>query len=197
MVRVSRQRDKVGSLRAMAVAAATTAMANRCIGSFRSDALIPSVRLPGGGSMQQLALGLYNVPRENVRRVIDAALAEGYRTFDFASFYDNEVECGEALRAWLATGHDRSELHITTKVWTTDMGSPEDAVRSAEISIDELGLGHVDVVMTHWPMPGKHVAAYKGLQELVQRGKTTALGISNFRLTTMRSSSLQPRYCHS
>lgn len=138
------------------------------------------MRLPGGGTMQQLALGLYNVPRENVRKVIDTALAEGFRTFDFASFYNNEVECGEALRAWLADGHDRSELHITTKVWTTDLGSPEDAVRSAEISIDELGLGPVDVVMVHWPMPGKHVAAYKGLEELVHSGKTAALGISNY-----------------
>ena len=26
-----------------------------------------------------------------------------------------QVECGEALRSWMATGHDRSELFVTTK----------------------------------------------------------------------------------
>lgn len=130
--------------------------------------------------MQQLALGLYNVPREKVRPCIEAALACGCRNFDFASFYNNELECGEVLREWLATGHERSELYITAKVWTSDMGDAESAKRSAEISTDELGLGPVDLLMVHWPMPGKHVAAYKALEDLVETGKVKALGISNY-----------------
>eukprot|EP00415_Alexandrium_ostenfeldii_P004909 UN4909 len=142
--------------------------------------MVPSLGLPGGGGMQRLALGLYNVPRANVRTVIDTALEAGLRNFDLASFYNNEAECGAALRSWLAKGHDRSELFITTKVWTTDLGSAPDAVRSAEISIDELGLGPADLLMVHWPMPGKHVAAYVGLEELVRSGKAKALGISNY-----------------
>lgn len=141
---------------------------------------IPSLKLPSGVSMQQLALGLYNVPRENVKNVIDAALDAGMRNFDFASFYNNEAECGAALREWLARGHDRSELFITTKVWTTDLGTSAAAVRSAEISIDELGLGPVDLVMVHWPTPGTHIAAYVALETLVGSGKTKALGISNY-----------------
>lgn len=145
-----------------------------------ASVLIPPVQLSGGAKMQQLALGLYNVPRENVRTVIDAGLQQGMRNFDFASFYNNEAECGAALQDWLDDGHDRSELYITTKVWTTDLGTPEDAVRSAEISIDELGLGPVDLVMVHWPMPGKHIDAYLALEELVRAGKTKALGISNY-----------------
>lgn len=141
---------------------------------------IPSMKLPSGVSMQKLALGLYNVPRENVKKVIYTALDAGMRTFDFASFYNNEAECGAVLREWLAKGHDRSELFITTKVWTTDLGTPAAAVRSAEISIDELGLGPVDLVMVHWPTPGTHVAAYVALEKLVESGRTRALGISNY-----------------
>jgi len=160
-------------------------------------AAIPSVGLPNGDRMQQLALGLYNVPRANVRTVIDAALEAGLRNFDFASFYNNEAECGAALRAWLAQGHDRSELFITTKVWTTDLGSASDALRSAEISIDELGLGPVDLVMVHWPMPGRHVDAYVGLEELVRSGKAKALGISNYSPNDyeelMKSAAVQPQ----
>merc|ERR1711957_143061 len=54
------------------------------------------------------------------------------------------------------------------------------ALRSAEISIDELGLTYVDLLMVHWPMPGKHVAAYKALEPLVKSGKAKSLGISNY-----------------
>jgi len=143
-----------------------------------------------------LSFGLYNVPRTEVKRVIDAALDAGCRNFDFASFYDNELECGEALKAWLANGHDRAELYITTKVWTTDLKDAAAAKRSAEISIDELNLGPVDCVMVHWPMPGKHVAAYKGLEELVHAGRTKTLGISNYSpadyLELMKSATIAP-----
>ncbi|CAJ1356979.1 unnamed protein product, partial [Effrenium voratum] len=125
---------------------------------------IPTARLENGSEMQKLSLGLYNVPRDQVKAVVDAGLAAGLRSFDSASFYDNEVEVGEALRSWMASGHDRSELFVTTK----------------EISIQELGLGPVDLVMVHWPMPGKHVAAYLALEELVRSGKARGLGISNY-----------------
>eukprot|EP00439_Symbiodinium_sp_Y106_P003813 s6229_g1.t1 len=161
-----------------------------------SKALIPTVSLANGAAMQRLALGLYNVPRDQVKVVIDAGLKAGLRHFDFASFYNNEAECGAALRQWLKEGHSRSELFITTKVWTTDLGDPSSALRSAEISIDELGLGAVDLVMVHWPMPGKHVAAYLALEELVRSGKAKALGISNYSppdyQKLMESASLAP-----
>jgi len=143
-------------------------------------ASIPSITLPDGRNMQRLALGLYNVPRDKTAEVMKAALDAGCRHFDFASFYDNEVECGKALNAWLQSGHDRSELFLTTKVWTTDLLSPEAAVRSASISIDELDVGPVDMVMVHWPTPGTHVDAYVGLQALVESGKTKSLGLSNY-----------------
>jgi len=130
--------------------------------------------------MQQLALGLYNVPREQVDSAVRSALDAGIRNFDFASFYGNEAECGAAVRQWLGEGHDRSELFVTTKVWTTDLGDSAAALRSAKISIDELGLGPVDCVMVHWPRPGKHVEAYVALEALVREGLTKSLGISNY-----------------
>lgn len=130
--------------------------------------------------MGRLAVGLYNVPRSQVKAVIQAALEAGVRNFDFASFYDNEAECGAALREWMAAGGNRTELFVSTKVWTTDLVSPSAALRSAEISIKELGLGPVDLLMVHWPVPGQHVEAYLGLEELVRRGEAKSLGISNY-----------------
>ncbi|CAJ1411227.1 unnamed protein product [Effrenium voratum] len=101
-------------------------------GLSMAKVFIPTARLENGSEMQKLSLGLYNVPRDQVKAVVDAGLAAGLRSFDSASFYDNEVEVGEALRSWMASGHDRSELFVTTKVWTTDLGDPESAARSAE-----------------------------------------------------------------
>ena len=86
-----------------------------------SQALIPTVTLANGAEMQKLALGLYNVPRDQVKAVcdgcmcphterlllrpsrltqvvIDAGLGAGLRHFDFASFYDNEVAGAEPLQ---------------------------------------------------------------------------------------------------
>jgi len=181
---------------ACALAAALFCWALTQSESPSNNALIPSVKLAGGGLMQKLAIGLYNVPREQVGSVIRAALDAGVRHFDFASFYNNEAECGAAVRKWLDEGHDRSELFITTKVWTTDLGDPAAALRSARISIDELGLGPVDCVMVHWPMPGKHVAAYVALEELVRDGSSKALGISNYSPMDyeelMKSASIPP-----
>lgn len=153
-----------------------------CSGPPVASMRIPTVAVAGGGDarMQLAKVGLYNVPREQVRTVIRGALDAGIRNFDFASFYDNEKECGAALDEWFKEGHERSEVFVTTKVWTTDLGDPDTALRSAEISIDELGLGYVDCLMVHWPMPGKHVAAYQALQKLVEDGKAKCLGISNY-----------------
>uniref|UniRef100_A0A7R9ZVQ7 NADP-dependent oxidoreductase domain-containing protein n=1 Tax=Pyrodinium bahamense TaxID=73915 RepID=A0A7R9ZVQ7_9DINO len=143
-------------------------------------ATVPMVNCLDGAQMPQLAFGLYLIPRDQTFDATTAALAAGYRHFDSASFYDNEAESGAALRAWLAEGHDRSEIYVTTKVWTTDLVDGASALRSAEISINELGLGAVDLVMVHWPVPGKHVECYKALEALAQAGKTKALGISNY-----------------
>ncbi|CAK9009374.1 unnamed protein product [Durusdinium trenchii] len=158
----------------------------RCLGAAfllmlgTGKVLVPTVPLKNGAEMQRLALGLYNVPRDQVKAVVDAGLAAGLRHFDSASFYNNEVECGEALKSWMASGHDRSEIFVTTKVWTTDLVDPESACRSAEISIEELDIGPVDLVMVHWPMPSKHVEAYVALEKLVRSGKAKGLGISNY-----------------
>lgn len=130
--------------------------------------------------MPQIAFGMYLIPQEATRAAVRDALNAGYRHFDSASFYNNEAEAGAELQAWLLEGHDRSELYVTTKVWTTDLGDAASALRSAEISIAELGLGHVDCLMVHWPVPGKHVEAYLGLEPLVAAGKVKCLGVSNY-----------------
>ena len=63
---------------------------------------------------------------------------------DTAASYDNEREVGEAIRA---SGIDRGELFITTKLWFSDYGYDE-ALVGFEGCLRRLGLDYVDLFDT-------------------------------------------------
>ena len=46
-------------------------------------------------------------------------MREGYRLIDTAAAYGNEREVGDAVRA---SGLDRSEVFLETKIWISDYG---------------------------------------------------------------------------
>ena len=68
--------------------------------------------------MPLLGLGTYELREfEDVSRAVDAALASGYRAFDSAAVYQNEVELGRALRELLPKhGLTREDVFITRYV---------------------------------------------------------------------------------
>ena len=53
-----------------------------------------------------------------VARAVETSLRAGYRNFDFAKFYFNEPEIGEALQKCFKEGVvKREEVFITSKLW--------------------------------------------------------------------------------
>jgi diketogulonate reductase-like aldo/keto reductase len=142
----------------------------------------PVLKLNTGTVIQQLAFGLYKVPAtdEGVQIITDA-IAAGYRHFDGASFYGNEVQLGKALRK---SGIPREEFFITSKVWNDAVKEGRAAVRkSVEKSMLEVGYGdYFDAFLIHWPVPGCFVPAYKELEEMYKEGKLKAIGLSNFSI---------------
>jgi hypothetical protein len=75
----------------------------------------PVLKLNTDAAVQQLTFGLYKIPAtdEGVQ-VISDAIAAGYRHFDGASVYGNEVQLGHALRK---SGIPRGQFFIASKVW--------------------------------------------------------------------------------
>jgi diketogulonate reductase-like aldo/keto reductase len=92
--------------------------------------------------------------------VISDAIAAGYRHFDGASVYGNEVQLGQALRK---SGIPRKEFFIVSKVWNDAVKEGRAAVRkSVEKSLSDVDYGdYFDAFLVHWPVPGCFVSASK------------------------------------
>jgi len=110
---------------------------------------------------------------------VSDALSVGYRFLECAEFYGNEAEVGKAIAS---SGVPRSDLFICSKVWTTTIEQGPDAVEARlDQTLNDLGTDYVDLYLIHWPVPGKHVEAYKRLEKLVKEGtKLKGIGVSNY-----------------
>jgi methylglyoxal/glyoxal reductase len=136
-----------------------------------------TVTLNNGVEMPGFGLGVYKVEDgSTVKTAVQAALETGYRLIDTASFYDNEIGVGEAIRASRIA---RDELFITTKIWNDQQGY-ENTFKAFELSLEKLGLDYLDLYLIHWPVKGKYKATWQAMEELYQAGKVRAIGVSNF-----------------
>jgi 2,5-diketo-D-gluconate reductase A len=144
-----------------------------------STSQIPNVALRGGIDIPQLGFGVFLVPPEDTVEVTLNALEAGYRHIDTAAAYRNEAQVGQAIRA---SGLDRDEIFVTTKVFNDDHGH-EETRNAFKHSLERLELGHVDLYLIHWPVPVKdrYVETWQALVELRDEGLIRAIGVSNFQ----------------
>lgn len=144
------------------------------------EPIVPTVTLNNGVTLPQVGLGVWQA-REGaeVERAVQTALEAGYRLIDTAAIYGNEAGVGRAVRA---SGLQREELFITTKLWNAHHAY-DDALRAFESSLRTLDCGYIDLYLIHWPLPmeGRFTEAWKALEELYRRGQVRAIGVSNFK----------------
>jgi diketogulonate reductase-like aldo/keto reductase len=69
--------------------------------------------------MPALGFGVFQTPPDETRAAVSDALAAGYRLIDTAAAYGNERQVGEAIAA---SGLDRSQVFVETKIWISDYG---------------------------------------------------------------------------
>lgn len=137
----------------------------------------PTLPLRSGGKIPVLGLGVYMTPPgEATHRAVLDALTLGYRHVDTARIYDNEEDVGRALRA---SGLDREEIFVTTKLWNSDQGYDR-TLRACDASLARLGLAYLDLYLVHWPEPGKRKETWRAMAALKEAGKCRAIGVSNF-----------------
>jgi len=134
--------------------------------------------LADGMRMPAVGFGVYKVSDEAAEPAVAQALAEGYRLVDTATLYGNEAAVGRAVRA---SGLDRDEVFVTTKLWNDAHG--DRAEEAFQASVDRLGLGAPDLYLIHWPAPARdlYVPTWRTLLRLRDAGRVRSVGVSNFQ----------------
>ncbi len=122
------------------------------------------------------------------RAALRSALELGYTHFDTAEYYaDGHAEelLGQTIRKM---GVRREDLFLTTKVSPEHLHA-DDILRACDHSLRRLGVDFVDLYLIHWPNPRiKLEESFGALNRLVREGKVRHLGVSNFKLKTLKES---------
>ena len=114
----------------------------------------PTLPLRGGLRIPQVGLGVFRTPSgDETRRVVRDALACGYRHIDTARVYGNEADVADGIRD---SGLARDEVFVTTKIWNDDQGYDR-TLRACEAALARMRFDHVDLLLLHWPVPGKRL----------------------------------------
>lgn len=145
---------------------------------------IKQIALENNQLIPQLGLGVFLIKDEDeLINTVNYAIKSGYRHFDTATAYGNEIELGRALKQ---SGIPREDLYITTKVWNNMQGY-EKTKQALEESLEKLNMDYVDMYLIHWF--GKDVpGTWRAMEELYKEGKVKGIGVCNFdidHLTTL------------
>lgn len=170
---------------------------------------IPTRSLPSGSKIPAIGLGTFgsdHVSHDAVAEAVRYAAGIGYRHFDCASVYGNEAFIGKSFRELFASGLNREEVWVTSKLWNDKHGA-EDVIPSCEKSLADLQLDYLDLYLIHWPFPNHHppgcdVAArnphavpyihenymrtWRKMEDLVDRGLVRHIGTSNMTIPKLR-----------
>jgi 2,5-diketo-D-gluconate reductase B len=148
-----------------------------------------------GARIPAIGLGTWELRGRTCARLVEQALRLGYRHIDTAQVYENESEVGEGLRA---SGVNRDDVFVTTKVWTTHF-APNDLERSARESLARLRLTEVDLLLLHWPNPRIPLQETLGaLAHVKKLGMSRHIGVSNFTVALIEeavAASPEPLVC--
>jgi D-xylose reductase len=169
--------------------------------------MAPVIKLNSGYDMPQVGFGLWKVPNDVCAEVVYNAIKTGYRLFDGACDYGNEVECGQGVARAIKEGIvKREELFIVSKLWNTfhDGDRVEPIVRK---QLADWGLEYFDLYLIHFPValeyvdpsvrypPGWHYdgkeeirpskatiqETWTAMESLVEKGLSKSIGVSNFQ----------------
>jgi len=135
-----------------------------------------------GARIPQIGLGTMTLKGDICVQAVKAALQLGYRHLDTAAFYGNEVENGEGLRQ---SGIKREDVFICTKVRENNL-TPDNFVKSLDLSLANLKLPYVDLLLIHWN--NKDIpfdVSIGALCKAKKDGKAKHVGVANFSTTML------------
>ncbi|KAI9931654.1 hypothetical protein ASPWEDRAFT_37490 [Aspergillus wentii DTO 134E9] len=117
----------------------------------------PTVKLNSGYDMPLVGFGLWKVNNDTCADQIYNAIKAGYRCFDGACDYGNEVEAGQGVARAIKDGIvKREELFIVSKLWNS-FHDGDRVVPICRKQLADWGLDYFDLYIVHFPVALKYV----------------------------------------
>jgi D-xylose reductase len=181
----------------------------------RTDMTCETIKLSSGSQVPSVGLGLWKIENEITADTVQSAIQCGYRHFDSACDYGNEIESGQGLKSAIDSGLvSRDDLWITSKLWNSFHRAEH--VRPALLkSLSDLQLDYLDLYLIHFPIASQYVPidqryppgwfadpdvadpkvisdrvpiieTWQAMEELKQEGLVREIGVSNFGTSLLR-----------
>ena len=174
-----------------------------------------AITLNTGDQFPTVGLGLWKIEKPKTAEVVQQAITAGYRHFDAACDYGNEVEAGAGIKAAIDSGAcSRDDLWITSKLWNT-YHAAEHVRPACERTLNDLGVDYLDLYLIHFPIAQKFVPfeeryppewvfdpnaeapsvetvpvpiseTWGAMEELVTTGLVKNIGVCNFGVSLLR-----------
>lgn len=126
---------------------------------------VPKKILSNGQEMPCIGMGTFGSDKytpDQIASAVAGAIRCGYRLFDCASVYGNELQIGNVFADAMNSGIvKRDELFIISKLWN-DMHGKGDVLLSLAKTLKDLQLDYVDAYFVHWPFPNYHAPGCDG-----------------------------------
>ncbi|MDC0308008.1 MAG: aldo/keto reductase [Planctomycetaceae bacterium] len=172
-------------------------------------------KLNTGDELPSVGLGMWKVDPDIIPNLVQEAVKAGYRHFDNACDYGNELQVGEGLQAAYDAGLcQREDLWLTSKLWNT-FHKPEDVREGCVKSLLDLQTDYLDLYLIHFPIALEYVPietryppgwfldpdatdpkmhpinvpireTWEAMQELVKDGLVKNIGVCNFNVSLIR-----------
>ncbi|KAI9095825.1 NADP-dependent oxidoreductase domain-containing protein [Phlyctochytrium arcticum] len=165
-----------------------------------------TVKLSSGYDMPLLGLGTWKSEEGEVGAAIKAAIEAGYKHIDGAWAYQNEKECGQALKSLFESNKiSRKDLFYTSKLWNR-FHHPSHVQECLDDTLKNLQLEYLDLWLMHWPVAFKYdskglqetdadgkvltedvdiVDTWRAMEKMVETGKVRSIGVSNFTIKNL------------
>ncbi|KAL2218777.1 aldo/keto reductase family protein [Thermoascus aurantiacus ATCC 26904] len=167
----------------------------------------PTIKLNSGYDMPIVGFGLWKVNNDTCADQVYNAIKAGYRLFDGACDYGNEVEAGQGVARAIKEGIvKREDLFIVSKLWNTfHEGDKVEPICRKQLA--DWGIDYFDLYLVHFPIALKYVdpsvryppgwtsngkdlefsnasiqETWTAMESLVDKGLTRSIGISNFSI---------------
>ncbi|KAJ5497875.1 hypothetical protein LT330_002834 [Penicillium expansum] len=117
----------------------------------------PTVKLSNGYEMPIVGFGLWKVNNDTCADQIYNAIKAGYRLFDGACDYGNEVEAGQGVARAIKDGLvKREDLFIVSKLWNS-FHEADKVEPIARKQLADWGVDYFDLYIVHFPIALKYL----------------------------------------